>query len=137
MATERLYAVLAGYLKRVPGQWEGWLDMQKYLDMDGIADSQCIDENSVETASPAEDITDRKLVFNRERFGFIIQEDGRALLDKDSYKLLSLPQNITDILDTYREPAPAPSADAAQEQRDIVTQLVSMGMLSVDRKSVV
>ena len=131
MATERLYAVLAGYLKRVPGQWEGWLDMQKYLDMDGIADSQCIDEDSVETASPAEDIADSKLVFNRERFGFIVQEDGRALLDKDSYKLLSLPQNITDILDAYCEPAPAPSADSAQEQRDIVAQLVSMGMLSV------
>lgn len=131
MATERLYAVLAGYLKRVPGQWEGWLDMQKYLDMDAIAGSEGTDEDSVETASPAEDIADSRLVFNRERFGFIVQEDGRALLDKDSYKLLSLPQSITDILEAYREPAPAPSADAAQEQRDIVAQLVSMGMLSV------
>ncbi len=131
MATERLYAVLAGYLKRVPGQWEGWLDMQKYLDMDRLADSGGTDEDSVETASPAEDIADSKLVFNRERFGFIVQEDGRALLDKDSYKLLSLPQNITDILDAYREPSPAPSADIAQEQRDIVMQLVSMEMLSV------
>ena len=131
MATERLYAVLAGYLKRVPSQWEGWLDMQKYLDMDAIADSEGTDEDSVETASPAEDIADSRLVFNHERFGFIVQEDGRALLDKDSYKLLSLPQNITDILEAYREPAPAPSADAAQEQRDIVAQLVSMGMLSV------
>ncbi|MHB8404105.1 MAG: lysophospholipid acyltransferase family protein [Gammaproteobacteria bacterium] len=131
MATEKLYAVLAGYLKRLPGQWEGWLDMQKYLDMDGIADSQGTDEDSVETASPVEDIADSKLVFNRERFGFIIQEDGRALLDKDNYKLLSLPQNITDILEAYHEPAVAPSADTAQEQRDIVMQLVSMGMLSV------
>jgi len=131
MATERLYAVLAGYLKRVPGQWEGWLDMQKYLDMDAIAGSEGTDEDSVETASPAEDIADSRLVFNRERFGFIVQEDGRALLDKDSYKLLSLPQNITDILEAYREPVLAPSADAAQEQRDIVAQLVSMGMLSV------
>jgi len=131
MATEKLYTILGEYLKRSPAQWEGWLDMQKYLDMDTIAGSEGTDEDSVETASPAEDIADGRLVFNRERFGFIVQEDGRALLDKDSYKLLSLPQNITDILEAYREPAPAPSADAAQEQRDIVAQLVSMGMLSV------
>ena len=131
MATEKVYSVLGDYLRKKPAQWEGWLDMQKYLDVDGIADSEGTDEDSVGTASPTEDIADSKLVFNRERFGFIIQEDGRALLDKDSYKLLSLPQNITDILEAYREPAVAPSADAAQEQRNIVTQLVSMGMLSV------
>ncbi|HVC37907.1 MAG TPA: hypothetical protein VNF46_05840 [Gammaproteobacteria bacterium] len=131
MATEKLYSVLGDYLKRTPSQWEGWLDMQKYLDIDGLVGNKYAGAQDTEIVMPAENIADSRLVFNYDRYGFIVQEDQRVLLDKTTYKLLSLPDNITKTLESYREPMGVSSAGVSDEELDMISQLVSMGMLSV------
>jgi len=104
MATEKLYSVLGTYLKKSPSQWLGWMELQKYLDMDGLEDHETVDAQDVGTISDFDGIAGNRLVFNRDRYGFIIQDDQRVLLDKSTYKLLSLPDKISNLLDSYRQP---------------------------------
>jgi len=131
MATERLYSVLGTYLKKSPSQWLGWLELQKYIDMDGLEDHGTADEQDVGTVSEADKITGNQLVFNHDRYGFIVQDDQRVLLDKSTYKLLSLPENVSDCLESYRQPIEVPTVGISDEQRDMIEQLVCMQMLSV------
>ncbi|HVA54469.1 MAG TPA: hypothetical protein VNI53_01520 [Gammaproteobacteria bacterium] len=131
MATEKLYSVLGEYLKKSPSQWLGWMELQKYLDMDGLGDNETVDEHDDGTVSDFDGIVGNRLVFNHDRYGFIIQDDQRALLDKSTYKLLSLPENVSNLLESYRQPIEVSSVGVSDEQRDMIEQLVSMDMLSV------
>ncbi|MGB9429235.1 MAG: hypothetical protein WCC11_05065 [Gammaproteobacteria bacterium] len=131
MATEKLYAILGAYLEKNPSQWLGWLELQKYLDTDGLSNDEPSDKQDAHSVSLADNHVDHKLMFNHRRFGFIVQDDERVLLDKATYKLLSLPPPIIQILDSYREPARISATDASPEQMDVIRQLVSMSMLSV------
>ncbi|HVC28191.1 MAG TPA: hypothetical protein VNF48_01425, partial [Gammaproteobacteria bacterium] len=120
MATERLYSVLGTYLKKSPSQWLGWMELQKYIDMDALEDHVTVDEQAVGTISEFDAIAGSKLVFNHDRYGFIVQDDQRVLLDKSTYKLLSLPENVSDCLESYRQPIEVPSVGISDEQRDMI-----------------
>jgi len=132
MATEKLYFILGAYLKRSPSQWLGWLDIQKYIDFDDYFNNEPdTDAKNYESVSPPDKNTDFKLIFNYQRFGFVVNDGQRVLLDKATYKLLSIPDNVTEILDTYRQSTDILPSDISVEQRDMIEQLVSMDMLSV------
>jgi len=131
MATEKLYSILGDYLKKTPVQWEGWMFLQKYLDMDGLEINEAVDGQDVVTDTEADEITGNRLIFNHNRYGFIVQDDQRVLLDKATYKLLTLPDNISDLLESYREPIEISSVGVSDKQRDMIEQLVSMDILSV------
>jgi predicted LPLAT superfamily acyltransferase len=131
IATQKLYSLLGEYLKKKPAQWEGWMFLQKYLDIEGLTEPDNEDRQGFNERPTIDEITGNTLVFNRNRFGFIVQENQRVLLDKATYKLLSLPDNVSAILDSYREPVPVSYPCITDEQRDMIGQLVSMDMLSV------
>ncbi|MDE2091675.1 MAG: hypothetical protein KGJ08_07235 [Gammaproteobacteria bacterium] len=131
MATEKLYAVLGTYLKRSPSQWLGWMELQKYIDLDGLEENECVDELNAGVVQEPDEISGNRLVFNHHRFGFIVQDGQRVLLDKSNYKLLSLPENISDLLESYREPTEVISMGISDEHRDTLGELISMQMLSV------
>jgi len=130
-ATEDLYSVLGSYLQKAPAQWLGWLDMHKYLELDDSSDTE---DNTIKVVGSdmlMEDPVDHRLMLNHQRFGFIHQDGQRILLDKETYKLLSIPENITEILETYREPVKVVASGHTQDDLYKIKQLVSMGMLSV------
>jgi len=131
MATEKLYSILGTCLKKSPSQWLGWLELQKYLATNGLATNESNNKQDANSVSLADKNTDLKLMFNNRRFGFIVQDDQRVLLDKTTYKLLSLPDNISDLLESYRQPIEVSSVGVSDEQMDMIEQLVSMDILSV------
>ncbi len=130
-ATTSLYAILGEYLKKSPSQWLGWLTTLQYLELDELSETESnaieADDANVFTEEPI----DHKLIFNHQRFGFIIRDGQRVLLDKESYKLLSIPDNITGILESYREPKEFMVSGLSQDELYKIKQLVSIGMLTV------
>jgi len=131
MATERLYSVLGDYLEKSPSQWLGWLDMQKYIDMDNISESETGVAQSADVVSLVDQNADKRIVFNHQRFGFIVNDEQRVLLDKVTYKLLSIPDGIAEILETYRQPKKLSASAPTSEYREVIEQLVSLEMLSI------
>jgi lauroyl/myristoyl acyltransferase len=131
MATEKLYSILGDYLKRSPSQWLGWLEMQKYLDLDNLTDSKISDTQREDTVSLVGTDVNCKYTFNHKRFGFIVNAGQRVLLDKTTYKLLSVPDDIADILETYRQPMDVLPSNSTDERREMIEQLVSLEMLAV------
>jgi lauroyl/myristoyl acyltransferase len=129
MATEKLYSVLGAYLKKSPSQWLGWMELQKYIDMDGLEANKDVREQDVVDLSGAHKMIGNMLVFNHERYGFIVQDEQPVLLDKDTYKLLSLPKNISNILESCREPIEVASMGISDDQIELLEELVSMKML--------
>lgn len=130
-ATEQLYAVLGEYLKTTPEQWEGWMYLQRHLETDSFTESE--GEIGNETEAAIEWSPDDRLVFNRQRFGCIVQDNERVLLDKASYKLLSLPDAIWEVLEAYRQPRKLSIDTAGESEREILEQLVAMELLSIVR----
>lgn len=127
-ATERLYALLGTYLMKSPSQWLGWLDMQMYLDLDATTRIETADlmEQAVGTD---EEIVAQRLMFNHERFGFIVRDDERVLLDKLTYEFLSVPESVLAVLDACREPVTV-TRHMPDEHRETIEQLLSLNLLS-------
>ena len=130
-ATEKLYSILGEYLKKAPAQWEGWLSVQQYLDIEKLADDENARKEPDKSLSSVNDISGHRLVFNHGRFGFIVQDGGQILFDKATYKFLSLPQNITKLLEAYREPVEIHAAEIPAEEMHVIRQLISRDMLAI------
>lgn len=128
-ATEKLYALLGDYIKQSPSQWRGWLDMQRYLDLDAPIPLESV-STSGQAMPPAEDVVvARRLVFNRERFGFIVRDGERMLLDKLTYDLLSIPESVSAVLESCREPVTV-SDYLPDGYKETIEQLLSLKLLS-------
>ncbi|MGH8397035.1 MAG: hypothetical protein ACRETA_02165 [Gammaproteobacteria bacterium] len=126
MATEQLYALLGSYLKKSPAQWLGWLDMQQYLDLDATAP---LETTGATTGPEEEAVVTHRLVFNHERFGFIVRDGERVLLDKFNYEFLSVPESVCAVLDTCREPV-AVTSYMSDSHKETIEQLLSLKLLS-------
>lgn len=127
-ATEQLYALLGAYLKKSPSQWLGWLDMQMYLDLDATTRIETTDLME-QAAGADEEVVAQRLVFNHERFGFIVREGERVLLDKLTYEFLSVPESVLAVLDACREPV-AVTRHMPAEYKETIEQLLSLNLLS-------
>ena len=128
-ATERVYALLGGYLKKSPSQWLGWLDMQMYLDLDATTPLETTEIMEQGTDSEGTEVVAQRLVFNHERFGFIVRDGERVLLDKLTYEFLSVPESVFAVLDACREPV-AVTRHMPDEHRETIEQLLSLNLLS-------
>lgn len=127
-ATEKLYALLGSYLKKSPSQWLGWLDMQMYLDLDATTRIETADLTE-QDAGTDQEVVAQRLVFNHERFGFIVRDGERVLLDKLTYEFLSVPESVLAVLDACREPV-AVTRHMPDEHRETIEQLLSLNLLS-------
>lgn len=127
-ATEQLYGLLGSYLKKSPSQWLGWLDMQQYLDLDATTPLETMDIMQQAAASETEVVASR-LVFNHERFGFIVRDGERVLLDKLTYEFLSVPESVYAVLDACREPV-AVTRYMPEGHKETIEQLLSLNLLS-------
>ncbi|MBU6470986.1 MAG: hypothetical protein KGQ68_09935, partial [Gammaproteobacteria bacterium] len=128
-ATEQLYALLGSYLKKSPSQWLGWLDMQMYLDLDATVPLETTDTMEPAAGAEGEEVVARQLVFNHERFGFIVRDGERVLLDKLTYEFLSVPESVLAVLDACREPV-AVTRHMPEEHRETIEQLLSLKLLA-------
>ncbi|MGH8280978.1 MAG: hypothetical protein ACRERZ_02175 [Gammaproteobacteria bacterium] len=128
-ATEQLYALLGSYLKKSPSQWLGWLEMQQYLDLDATAPLETTETKQPASGSDGEVVVAHRLVFNHERFGFIVRDGERVLLDKLTYEFLSVPESVCAVLDACREPV-AVTRHMPEEHRETIEQLLSLNLLS-------
>ena len=126
--TEQLYALLGEFLKKSPSQWLGWLDMQQYLDLDAITPFEATEITEQAAESRGEIATDQ-LVFNHERFGFIVRDGERALLDKLTYEFLSVPESVYAVLEACRQPVSVTRYMPAS-YKDTIEQLLSLKLLS-------
>ncbi|MGH8402765.1 MAG: hypothetical protein ACRESO_05110 [Gammaproteobacteria bacterium] len=126
--TNQLYALLGTYLKKSPSQWLGWLDMQQYLDLDATTPFETVEIMEPSTQADAEVVASR-LMFNHERFGFIVRDGERVLLDKLTYEFLSVPESVCAVLDACREPV-AVTRHMPEEHRETIEQLLSLNLLS-------
>lgn len=129
--TDRLYALLGEYLRTDPGQWERWFDIQTALDTDAIAANRADAEVTEEPGMPEAEILQHVLGFNRQRFGVVQHAGQKALLDKDTYKLLSLPSGIIAILESYRVPRRVLPKDLRTQKLNILRELMSRQILCV------
>ncbi|MGA9852023.1 MAG: hypothetical protein WBR15_03755 [Gammaproteobacteria bacterium] len=129
-ATDQLYALLGSYLKKSPSQWLGWLDMQQYLDLDATAPLETTEIMGSAAESDGEAVVAHRLVFNRERFGFIVRDGERVLLDKLSYEFLSVPESVCAVLDACREPV-AVTRYMPDGHKETIEQLLSLNLLSL------
>lgn len=128
-ATEQLYALLGTYLKKSPSQWLGWLDMQMYLDLDATTPLETTETMGTATDSEGNEVVAQRLVFNHERFGFIVRDGERVLLDKLTYEFLSVPESVLAVLDACREPV-AVTRHMPEEYKETIEQLLSLNLLS-------
>lgn len=126
-ATEQLYALLGDYLKKSPSQWLGWIDMQQYLDLDVTMPFESA--KTTGQATEAEEVVASRLVFNHERFGFIVRDGERVLLDKLTYEFLSVPESVYAVLDACREPV-AVTRHMPDGYKETIEQLLSLKLLS-------
>lgn len=123
--TEQLYALLGTYLKRSPSQWLGWLDMQQYLDLDATMPLDVIDSGD-QTAESA--VVANRLVFNHERFGFIVRDGERVLLDKLTYEFLTVPESVYAVLESCKEPVTV-TRYMPDSHKETIEQLLSLKLL--------
>lgn len=126
-ATEQLYMLLGDYLKKSPSQWLGWIDMQQYLDLDVTMPYESAETSG--QATEAEEVVASRLVFNHERFGFIVRDGERVLLDKLTYEFLSVPESVYAVLDACREPVPV-TRHMPEGHKQTIEQLLSLKLLS-------
>src|SRR5574337_823611 len=123
--TERLYALLGSYLKKSSSQWLGWLDMQQYLDLDATIPFDA--SGNVDQATESEIVASR-LVFNHERFGFIVRDGERVLLDKLTYEFLTVPESVYAVLESCKEPV-AVTRYMPDSHKETIEQLLSLKLL--------
>lgn len=123
--TKRLYELLGTYLKKSPSQWLGWLDMQQYLDLDATIPFDA--SGNVDQATESEIVASR-LVFNHERFGFIVRDGERVLLDKLTYEFLTVPESVYAVLESCKEPV-AVTRYMPDSHKETIEQLLSLKLL--------
>lgn len=135
LATEQLYALLGKYLKKSPSQWLGWLDMQQYLDLDATTPFEATELMGQAPETEAEVVT-HQLVFNHERFGFIVRDGERVLLDKLTYEFMTVPESVYAVLEACHEPV-AVTKYMPESHKETIEQLLSLKLLSPVTDSVV
>lgn len=123
--TEQLYALLGTSLKKSPSQWLGWLDMQQYLDLDATIPFDAV--GNVDQAAESE-VAANRLVFNHERFGFIVRDGERVLLDKLTYEFLTVPESVYAVLETCKQPV-AVTRYMPDSHKETIEQLLSLKLL--------
>ena len=124
--TERLYGLLGAYVKKSPSQWLGWLDMQQYLDLDATMPFDVA--GNVDQAAESEVVANR-LVFNHERFGFIIRDGERVLIDKLTYEFLTVPESVYAVLESCKEPVTV-TRYMPDSHKETIEQLLSLKLLT-------
>ena len=128
-ATEKIYAVLGDYLKKSPAQWLGWLDMQKYIDFNAMDDTGLVPthDESKDMDFVFTDIF--TLSFNDNRYGFVEHDDKRVLLDKQYYRVLELPNPISDLIMTCQAPVEISLKEIDENDKEAILQLIRQGIL--------
>lgn len=124
--TERLYGLFGSYVKKSPSQWLGWLDMQQYLDLDATMPFDAA--GNVDQAAESEVVASR-LVFNHERFGFIVRDGERVLLDKLTYEFLTVPESVYAVLESCKEPVTV-TKYMPDSHKETIEQLLSLKLLT-------
>lgn len=127
-ATEQLYGLLGRYLKKSPSQWLGWLDMQQYLDLDATLPFESAESIGQATESE-EEVAANRLVFNHERFGFIVRDGERVVLDKLTYEFLSVPESVYAVLEACKEPVTM-NKYMPESHKETIEQLLSLKLLT-------
>lgn len=93
--TQALYDQLALHLRARPSQWEGWLYVQKFVD---------VTEKTVVTEAEIRHLDEHKLCFNAGRY--VVYEDAEArsvLFDRNSYQYFSISAGLRKVLDDTRQ----------------------------------
>lgn len=128
-ATEKLYALLGDYIRKSPSQWRGWLDMQRYLELDAPTPLESVDAPSEPLVLDDDTVVARQLVFNHERFGFIVRDGEHVLLDKLTYEFLSVPESVYAVLEACRAPVTV-TGNMPEGYKETIEQLLALELLS-------
>lgn len=89
--TQQLYNDFSTMLGKYPAQWEGWLYVQKYLDMPRL--------RAAYPAKAAERTTAKtNWLFNHQRYANVVDGDTAVLFDKHLYRSFRVTRQLGDLL---------------------------------------
>ena len=122
-ATQEVYDLLAGYLTRVPSQWEGWLYLHRFLDTAELRPAAAPD-----VAPPCLG-DDDVLSVDGDRFALLRTRAERLLLDRATLTARPLSASARRLLDLAAEPVRVGAAAIDPGARDLAARLVAGGVL--------
>jgi KDO2-lipid IV(A) lauroyltransferase len=98
-ATQKLYDILAEYLKKYPEQWESWIYVYKSIDTE--------EENNI--PPPYHPITDEEvlklpLVFNKDEYELINFGNQQVLFEKNTLKIHAISNQFYEVLSSFGNP---------------------------------
>lgn len=89
IVTQSIYDNFSELLKKHPDQWDGWISLPNFLDtrdfLQENKDTSLIDKN-------------RKYFFHKARFYHFNYKNGKYLLDKGTFQIYPINQELSDIL---------------------------------------
>jgi Lauroyl/myristoyl acyltransferase len=87
--TQKIYDEFAEVLKLYPEQWEGWIYINRYMDLNMYQDT----EEAVTNFG-----SDKKFAYNHERFNTFTHTDQQYLFDNLTYNTYPITQEFVDML---------------------------------------
>lgn len=104
--TQALFAKLEEYVRRYPQQWEGWMYVHKFIIASQDTDNVTI--MKTETAAIPEFRSDIPFTFNESRFSLLAFPKGDYLFDKQTFKVIEVPDTMKQVLMACMEPVAFP-----------------------------
>lgn len=97
-ATQKLYDILAEYIKKHPEQWESWIYVYKSIDTEGDSDI------SIPCSITDDGIFKLPLVFNKDKYELINFGNQQILFEKITLKIHAISSQFYEVLSSFENP---------------------------------
>lgn len=97
-ATQKLYDILAEYIKKHPEQWESWIYVYKSIDTEGDSDI------SIPCSITDDGIFKLPLVFNKDKYELINFGNQQILFEKITLKIHAISYQFYEVLSSFENP---------------------------------
>lgn len=97
-ATQKLYDILAEYIKKHPEQWESWIYVYKSIDTEGDSDI------SIPCSITDDGMFKLPLVFNKDKYELINFGNQQILFEKITLKIHAISSQFYEVLSSFENP---------------------------------
>lgn len=124
---QMLYHILEENLRRYPLQWEGWLYVHKYLDLDDLAPKLLKTHDPAALPSPE---ASAKLVFNQRRFSLFRHGASFFLFDSATFLTYEIGESEFTILRSFHPEFSEAAGMEVDVESDTIEELLERQVLT-------
>lgn len=121
--TQKLYDILEVHLRKHPLQWEGWLYLHKYFDI------EYLEKNRFGGLENADEAANGPLQFNDERYSLFRHGNDHFLFDGNTFTSYLISKKEFGILKSFHRDYGRPSGKPKLRDREVLSDLMTKGIL--------